>query len=222
MYYNYSWRSIIRMFKNISINQTKGCKPMLLISTNLQCNNSNCSIIWTQVWQHKFSDNLASTVLHILKRFSSITGPLVPPRIHQGSALPSLVCPLFLPRWLDFIVNDSHSFLASVCSFSLSFPEWDKRLEPEQRRRVKITVALKVINYSSGQDSPWSLILSSAVLMKEIKRVNLVDERPGYGGYKSLNCRLGAWQSAHLDGCHVTWLYFLNALASPFCNCFIS
>ena len=61
----YSRRSIIRTFDypNLSIKQTKGCKPMLLMSTNLQFDNPNYSIIRTQVWQSKCSDYLASTVL---------------------------------------------------------------------------------------------------------------------------------------------------------------
>ena len=48
---------------NRSINRMKGCKPMSLFSTNLQFDNLNISIIQTQVWQSKCSDNRASTVL---------------------------------------------------------------------------------------------------------------------------------------------------------------
>ena len=63
----YSRCSIIRTFKNpnLTINQMKMCKLMLFISTNLQLDNPNHSIIQTQVWQCKCSDYWVLTVYFI-------------------------------------------------------------------------------------------------------------------------------------------------------------
>ena len=63
----YSRHSMIQTLDipNLSINRTKGFKPMLLISTNLQFDIPNCLIIQTQVGQHKSSDYRVSTI-HIV------------------------------------------------------------------------------------------------------------------------------------------------------------